>query len=149
MSSKISAKDFVLLLLNSNGNQEINGKLYFQKEMFLVVKEIYPDLDVELKFEPYQYGSYSKKQLALLDNLESESLINIQNHNNTCTYSITEKGIGEIEISQFNDEIIEKMQNLKINSNNLGYKGLLHYVYFNYPKYTEKSKIKNKILGDN
>ena len=53
MSSKFSARDFILLLLNSDNKQEINGELCFQKEMFLAVKEICPNLDMELKFEPY------------------------------------------------------------------------------------------------
>ena len=82
----------------------------------------------------------------MLDNLESESLINIHNHHNTCTYSIIEKCVEEISGLQFGDEITEKIHNLKTNSNNLGYKGLLHYVYFNYPDYTVKSKLKIKII---
>ena len=104
--------------------------------MFLAVKEICPDLDGELKFEPYHYGPYSIELANLLDNMELESLINIDND---CTYSITDKGVEKISSLQFSDEIIEKTQNLKTNSNNLGYKGLLRYVYFNYPDYTVKS----------
>jgi len=148
MTSKLSAKYFVLKLLSSLNNERINGKLCFQKEMFLVVKEICPKLDDELEFKSYHYGPYSMKLASLLDNLKINSLINIQNHHNTCTYSITKKGIEELLKVNFDDEITEKIKNLKINSNKLGYKGLLRYVYFNYPEYTDKSKIKNKVLGD-
>lgn len=69
MNSKISAENFVLLLLDSNNQQNINGKLYFQKEMFLIVKEICPNLDLDLNFQPYPYGPYSKRLSDLLDEL--------------------------------------------------------------------------------
>ena len=70
MTSKLSDEEFVLLLLNANDKKEINGKLCFQKEMFIVDKEICNDLsyDLNLNFEPYQFGPYSKNLAILLDN---------------------------------------------------------------------------------
>ena len=55
MTSKLSDEEFVLLLINANDKKEINGKLCFQKEMFIVDKEIC----IDLNFEPYQFGPYS------------------------------------------------------------------------------------------
>lgn len=149
MNSILSAENFVLLLLNSNDKKSIAGKLCFQKEMFLIVKEICPNLDIELKFQPYHYGPYSKNLADLLNNLSKNSLINIDESSDTCTYSITEKGVKKISEVNIPWEILEKIKNLKINSNKLGYKGLIRYVYFNYPEYAENSRIKNRVFGDN
>lgn len=149
MNSKLNAEDFILLLLNANGKKEIKGKLCLQKEIFLIVQEIYPDLDNELDFEPYHYGPYSFNLANLLDYLNSNSLINIEHHHDSCTYSITEKGVEELSKLDVSDEILKKISNIKLGSNKLGYKGLLRYVYFNYPKYAEKSKIKNNVFGVN
>lgn len=149
MSSKLSVEDFVLLLLNSNGKRSIDGKLCFQKEMFLVMKEICPDLDIDLKFEPYHYGPFSKNLASLLDYLEFNSLIDIKRYPDTCVYSITEKGVEKLSNLDISPEVLRKVENLKLGANDLGYKGLLRYVYFNYPEYTKNSKIKNKVFGDN
>ena len=148
MNSKISAENFVLLLLNSNNQQKIEGKLCFQKEMFLIVKEICPDLDLDLNFQPYHYGPYSKRLSALLYELKSDSLIEIDERKDTCTYSITSKGVKMLSGLEVSEDILEKISNLKNGSQKLGYKRLLRYVYFNYPEYTVKSRIKNKLMGE-
>lgn len=148
MNSNLSAQDFILLLLNSNGREKINGKLCFQKEMFLVVKEICPDLDNDLGFEPYHYGPFSKNLANLLDSLELNSLIKIDKPGDSCTYSITQKGVEKVIKLDISPEIEKKISNLKNASSKLGYKGLLRYVYFNYPEYTKNSKLRNKIFGE-
>lgn len=53
------------------------------------------------------------------------------------------------KVSKLNvsSDILEKVSNLKSNSNKFGYKWLLRYVYFNYPDYTVKSRIKDKVMG--
>lgn len=149
MSSKLAAEDFVLLLLNSNGKKAINGKLCFQKEMFLVMEEICPDLDIDLRFEPYHYGPFSKNLASLLEYLEFNSLIEIKRYPDTCVYSITEKGVEKLSNLDISPDITRKVENLKLGADSLGYKGLLRYVYFNYPEYTKNSRIKNKVFGDN
>lgn len=149
MSSKLSSEDFILLLLDSNGREKIKGKLCFQKEMFLVVKEICPDLDIDLNFEPYHYGPFSRNLANLLDDLEDNSLIRVERYVDTCSYSITSKGVEKVSKLDVSNDIRKKISNLKNASNNLGYKGLLRYVYFNFPEYAENSKIKDKVMGDN
>lgn len=140
---------FILSLLKSNEGMEIKGKLCFQKEMFLIVKEIYPELDNELHFEPYHYGPFSKNLAELLDSLKEESLIEVKETANSFTYSITSQGIKKLtDECNLPDNILQKISNLKKTVNKLGYKGLLRYVYFNYPEYTKNSKIKNEVLGE-
>lgn len=149
MNSKITAGDFVLLLLNANGREKIKGKLCFQKEMFLIVKEICPSLDLDLDFKAYHYGPFSKNLVNLLASLENDFLISIEKYRNSCSYSITGEGVQKVSQLDVSEDILRKISNLKRGSSKLGYEGLLRYVYFNYPDYTEKSKIINEILGDN
>ena len=130
MSLDLTAKDFILLLLDADNQKPIEGNLFIQKEMFLIVKEVFNDLEDELSFKAYNYGPYSQPLVNLLEELEENSLIEIDRKNKT-----------------FSDEIKRKINNLKVGSNKLGYKGLLRYVYFTYPEYTENSKIKNDIFG--
>lgn len=148
MKTNLSARDFILLLLDSDNKKPIVGNLFFQKEMFLIVEEICPDLKEELQFFPYDYGPFSKVLVNLLKELNDYSLILIENVDNSIRYSITKKGEEYIGSVDFPQEIRDKVTNLKIGSNRLGYKGLLRYVYFNYPKFTTNSKIKNEVLGE-
>lgn len=149
LNSKLNPEDFILLLLNANDREKIKGKLCFQKEVFLIVKEICPNLDHDLNFEAYHYGPYSKNLVNLLDYLENDSLISIEKNKNSCSYSITMEGVERLSQVDVSEDILRKISNLKRRSHQLGYEGLLRYVYFNYPDYTEKSMIVDKILGDN
>ena len=147
MKEELTAKDFILLLLNSNDRKPIKGKLIFQKEMFLIVEEIYSKIKEELNFIPYTYGPYSKNLVKLVNELKQDSLIKYNNIDRD-EYSITERGIDYISKINFPDFIVEKVNNLKIGSDRLGYDGVLRYVYFHYPEYTINSKIKKYVLGD-
>lgn len=147
MSSDLTAKDFILLLLSVDNQKPIDGNLFIQKEMFLIVKEVYSELEDELNFIAYNYGPYSKELVILLEDLEENSLIEIDNSDGN-KYQITDKGMEYLKNKSFSNDIKQKIHNLKAGSNKLGYKGLLRYVYFTYPEYTENSKIKNDIFGE-
>ncbi len=144
MSSEITAKDFVLLLYLDN-QKPIKGNLFFQKEMFLIVEEVYPELRKELGFYPHNHGPYSDNLVNILNNLKDNNFIDYDSEGNE--YSITKEGIKYIESIKFPEDIANKVKNLKVGSNRLGYKGLLRYVYFNYPRYTPNSKIKELLGG--
>lgn len=147
MSSKLSAKDFVLLLLNSDNQKPIKGNLFFQKEMFLIVEEVFPELREELRFKAYDYGPYSQVLVNVLNELRNEFLINFEDSEGNI-YSITKQGQNYLKTIKFPPGIEKKVNNLKRGSNKLGYKGLLRYVYFTYPDYTVNSKIKDEVLGE-
>lgn len=148
MSADLTAKDFILLLLSADNQKPIEGNLFIQKEMFLIVKEVYTDLEDELNFIAYNYGPYSQKLVDLLEDLEENSLIEIDKSDGNNKYQITDSGSEYLKNKTFSDDVERKIHNLKAGSNKLGYKGLLRYVYFTYPEYTENSKIKNDIFGE-
>lgn len=147
MSSKLTAKDFILLLLNSDNQKPIKGNLFFQKEMFLIVEEVYPQLQEELQFKAYDYGPYSQVLVNILKELCNDFLVNFE-YSNGNSYSITKQGQDYLKKIKFPPGIEKKVNNLKRGSNKLGYKGLLRYVYFTYPDFTVNSKIKDEVLGE-
>jgi len=58
----------IVLLLNANENEPIKGNTWFQKELFLIVKNS-EELSREASFEPDMYGLFSenaKEQLEML-----------------------------------------------------------------------------------
>ncbi|ALT68258.1 hypothetical protein [Methanobrevibacter millerae] len=147
MSFKLSAKDFVLLLLNSDNQKPIKGNLFIQKEMFLIVEEVWPELKEELQFKAYDYGPYSHVLVNILKELCKDFLVNFEDSEGNI-YSITKQGQMYLEDIEFPEGIEKKVNNLKVGSNKLGYKGLLRYVYFSYPEFTINSKIKDEVLGE-
>ena len=140
MGSKLSAKDFILLLLNVDNQKPIEGNLFIQKEMFLIVKEVYAGIEKELQFVAYNYGPFSQQLVNLLEELEENALIEKNQTEGNNQYKITKKGMNYLKTKNFSKEVLQKIHNLKVGSNKLGYKGLLRYVYFTYPM--KKKKVK-------
>jgi DNA-binding PadR family transcriptional regulator len=81
--------------------------------------------------------------------MEKDNLIKTLKENKTVTYELT--GLGKSYLDQKmkvpDKELWSKISKLKLGSERLGYKGLLRYVYFNYPNFIDKSKIKKEVLG--
>jgi uncharacterized protein YwgA len=147
-----SIKYYVLLLLSANEDDPIRGKLFLQKEMFLIANEvdIEGDLKKLLRFEPYNFGPYSYPLELELRKLEKNRLIKTRNEGKTVLYMLSDEGKEYLnQIRNFDKDLLTKISKLKKGSERLGYKGLLRYVYFNYPEYIDKSKIKEEILGAN
>lgn len=143
---------YVLLLLNANNANSIRGKLLLQKEMFLLAYEVELEGNLRklLDFESHNFGPYSyplEKELKLM---EEKGLIKTKQEENTLIYELTEKGEKELNNLTFlSNDLLQRISKLKLGSERLGYKGLLRYVYFNYPDYIDKSKIKKEVLGGN
>ncbi|UTB32036.1 MAG: hypothetical protein NKF70_11105 [Methanobacterium sp. ERen5] len=153
---ELSGKDYLILLLGANKYTPIRGKLALQKEMFLMSQELDKtgQLNDQLKFEGYHYGPYSRTLEKWLKDLENDHIIKSSSED-TKVYELTNEGkIRFKDILNYlneskNDNIFHNIHKLKIGSEKLGYKGLLRYVYFTYPDFIKKSKIKNEVLGGN
>ena len=144
-------KQWLILLLGVNNYAPIRGKLLLQKEMFLIVHEL--DKSGELKevlnFESYKYGPYSTILEGILDNLKERKIVDSSTEDNVEVYKLTKKGKNKFKkiAEKIDDDLLERIKKLKIGSERLGYKGLLRYVYFNYPNFVDKSEIREEIFG--
>ncbi|SDM50627.1 Protein of unknown function [Halogranum gelatinilyticum] len=146
---------------------EIEGTTRLQKLLFLIEHEsefsnLYEDITFE--FESYHYGPFSEGafdalefliSLGAIEEIESDEdydyIRDSEDRSNHAgkKFVITEKGR---KISQELDAVLdpetkEDLETLVEKYNDLELDDLLEYVYEQYPEYTDKSKIKEDVLG--
>lgn len=140
MSYKLTGKDIILLLLLISPTR---GKTKLQKQVFLTWKTIFNKNSNDLGFFPYKFGAYSKAIEDAIEILEKTNLIEIKKDRDEAQrYFITMEG---------KKEIINKIKDFKINLNKLSEKkidwdewstkGIMRYVYRNFPEYTTETKV--------
>ncbi len=131
---------YALLLLSANNFEPIKGKLWYQKELFLLCKnneELADDADFEADF----MGPYSETADEELEQLESARVVEKEGNKLKLT------GLGQ-EIAQIIKENTttdekEMIEDFKDMLNDLTEDELLGFIYFTYPEMTEESiKIK-------
>lgn len=61
---------------------------------------------------------------------------------------MTDKGVEKAEILSKNldEKTKQTLENLRREATQLGYRGVLRYVYSRYPEYTTASKIRERVL---
>jgi uncharacterized protein YwgA len=146
---QISVSDAVLMLLYSQHDKPVNGRVSMMKQIFLLVNEVLKELDVQdPKFVPNRYGMYSFNVTETLTNLEFARFIDREGKKNTRLerFKITDKGIKYIAPAF--DKLPKKLQvtisEKRKGWDQLGYDGILRYVYQKYPKFRDKSVLKNR-----
>ena len=148
----ISEKDGIFILMCANKEKPITGRLVFVKEIFLLAKEIIPQLDSKYQFFPADFGPYSTIFANTVDELLNKKLIKVEYMVNSFgeplhRFSLTNNGI--IEASKSFDKLSNQLKNTIIMKrrwwDHLGYTGIVRLVYSKYPNYTIYSKIKGKI----
>ncbi len=141
--------DIVMFLLYVNPKRPICGRIMLVKQVFLAIKEIFGDKNVENpKFVPYKYGPYSFLLGSTLSNMRYDGVIQIDGKKNTASekFLITDKGI---EIVKIKFDNISKKKQRRLVEKRKGWdqshrKGMLNYVYNKYPEYTVHSEISHK-----
>jgi len=154
MSSDLTLEEWVLAFLYADPTREtsipkVRGKLLLFKQFFVFVKEIERDLDRVANFIPYDYGPYSFELQNALDNLVIRQDISLTRSGDRIDFSLTENGMKTASkiFSTIPDLKKEKMEKLRQDANNLGYNGVLRYVYARYPEFTTLSKIKHRVMN--
>jgi uncharacterized protein YwgA len=153
MNKEITPWEWVLVFLyagkKDNENPVINGVLMFTKQFFVFVKEIKKELDAEFKFIPYDYGPYSFILINILQSLVKLGYIAIIRDEERQDFIMTEEGMKKVaEIYESIDgETKKKLESLRREATQLGYSGVLRYVYSRYPEYTTASKIRERVLN--
>ncbi|MDI6737646.1 MAG: UPF0175 family protein [Nanoarchaeota archaeon] len=129
-----AVKRSLLLLLSANSNSPINGRLWYQKELFLISKNN-KEVEEEACFEAYLWGPHSE----LADNTMEELVqIGVVRQEGS-RYELTPLG-KEIakEISKKTPkEEQELIEDVKEFFNNLSKDELLMFIYASYPDMVE------------
>jgi uncharacterized protein YwgA len=149
--SPIDPVDLVLLLLYSYEGP-ILGAISFMKETFLLVQEKFKEFDIPVlspKFIPYYYGPYSFDIVESWYNLEQIGLIRIEGKRSSpkeCFW-LTEEGREEAKeiFDSLPEGLRKELPAWRKGLDQLG-NDILKEVYIKYPEYTDKSKIKDKVL---
>jgi len=129
---------YMLMLLYAAGGK-VRGKLWLHKEMF-VLSEAFSDLADELDFEAYSYGPFSETLEEYRDMLENSGLIK--------DLGLTGRGL-ELARRLWELESDDKKEMIKGVADffeKLDQDELLLYIYVNYPKASEKSDIRERVM---
>ncbi len=145
-----SSEEWILAFMYAGDRSIVHGKLMFIKQCFIASKEIVSDMNKSLNFYAYDYGPYSKVLAKTVNTLIDKGLIESKKDGDHWDFFLSEKG--EEEAIKYYDSLPLDVQNrlnkLRKSANQLGYIGILRYVYTKYPEYTTVSKIKENIEND-
>ena len=116
--------------------------------MLLFIKEIKKDLEDTFKFIAYDYGPYSFVLHDLIDKLVKDEYIKVTTYEERRDFALTDKGVERAR--KVYEKLDEKtrviLEKLRREATQLGYSGVLRYVYSRYPEYTTASKIRERVL---
>jgi predicted HTH domain antitoxin len=136
---------YTLLLLSANNYEPVKGKLWFQKELFLLAKNS-DELAEQTDFEADFMGPYSESADEELEQLEFAKVV--ENEGNKLKLTGLGRDIAEILGKNTSDEEKEMIEDFKSELNDLTEDELLGFIYFTYPDMTTESikieKIKPK-----
>ena len=148
----LNSHELCLLLLYAT-DKPIQGATIFMKEVFLLVKEKLREFDIPAispHFISYHYGPYSFDIDEAWRTLDELGLIQIQGKKSSKNESFYLTKEGAERAKQVFDSLPEDLQrglyDWRRGLDELGRDGILKVVYQDYDYYTDKSKIKDKVL---
>ena len=132
----------IVLLLKSKNNAPIRGDRWFQKELFLIAKNV-NEIEEEASFHPYKYGPWSENAEEQLNELEMDDVVSRAGKKMRLS-DLGNKIADELKKSSQKDlfEIIDESKDLL---NDLTDDEMLTLIYSAFPDYAEKSVVKCEI----
>ena len=117
-----------ILLLSANNFEGVRGKLWFQKELFLITENM-PKLKEEAIFEEDLLGPYSETSDVELKQLQIEGIVSKKKLELTSLG----KNIAERLQSKVKVNVLKMISDMKTFLNDLTEDELLGFIYFSYP----------------
>lgn len=133
----------ILLLLDANDAQEIKGKTWLQKEMFLVVHNVPEEVAEEAQYEPHHYGPYSETIDSELDALRMMGLVEI---NDKIKLRPSGQALAKRLKNMVSKDFLDLLSEIKRELNDLSEDELLAYIYFTFPEMTVESRAIERIM---
>lgn len=129
----------LVILLHSNQNEPITGRIWLQKIMFVLDRNIE---DIKAAFEGSYIGPYSEKVEIALEQFISSGLVTTKSHK----IYLTKKGelLAKELMNYVSDERKKIIKDVKIFLNRINRKELISFIYSSFPTYTEDSQIKEE-----
>lgn len=144
-SRRLTVPGLVLLILDIG---PIRGRTKLQKEVFLAWHEVFgDDFAIDPIFHPDQFGPYSQILVDTKDFLKSKKEIRVisrgEGHQ---TFVISEKGKStlkcELDRSNMPERLIKTLKEKKADWDEWTAKGIMRYIYRNYPYYGINARIR-------
>lgn len=136
-------RKFVILLLDAHHDEPIRGKLWYQKELFLLSK-IFRDLADDADFDAYLWGPHSELADTEMEDLSMLGVV--ETIGNKFILTETGKAISKIIAKRASAKERKYVHEIKDFLNDLSSQELLAFTYFTYPDMTEESVEFKKIL---
>lgn len=131
----------------------IPGITAVQKQMFLLIKEFAPEHGIPSEnpgFKAYRYGPYTMRIDRALQTLDELGYVRSKGRLNTNSevFHLTDSGKerGEKLLSRFDDDTVKDLRLFKADIQQYTLDGLMTYVYSNYPDYTDRSEVFERVL---
>jgi predicted HTH domain antitoxin len=118
-----------VLLLGAEKSRPIKGKLWFQKELFLIAQNI-PELEEEAEFEADFIGPYSEIADEELDHLRIEGIVAKEKEKLTPMGEVVKTRLER----KFSSDTKQFISEMKLFLNDLTKDELLGFIYYTYPK---------------
>jgi uncharacterized protein YwgA len=141
---KLTATErYAILLLGANNYEPVRGSTWYQKELFLISKNV-KTLEESADFKPDYYGPYSENAKNALEVLDGYNVVVDSNKQ----AKLTERG-KEIFKLIYNEKTDEKQMKLisrvKRLLNDLDRDDLLGFIYGNYKESVDESVVKEDV----
>lgn len=146
---KFTVQDLILLLLYSQKDKPIHGRIMLFKELFLLYNEVLNKKVIQdPKFVPHRFGPYSYLVGNILNNLIFAGYVKSAGKSNTKSekFFITEKGRKRIKplFNALGASIRQQMMERRKGWDQMYVDGILKYVYTHYPRFTERSVLRKR-----
>ncbi|MBU2100520.1 UPF0175 family protein, partial [Candidatus Micrarchaeota archaeon] len=133
----------IVLLLEADSSKPIPGNTWYQKELFLIGKNL-ENVSEEATFEPDFFGPFSENAEEQLSDLEQEDFVDREG--NKIKISKDGKELAKEIKKEFDKKILELIEEFKKLLNDLNEEELLTFIYFNFPQTTSESQVREKII---
>jgi len=149
--NSLTNEEWVLSLLHANNGKPMNGKLMFVKQLFILANDIFPNLSDRFKFYPSHYGPYSDVFARTVKELIKKDLVKVdtetEGKTKTYIFTLTERGkkMAKSAFERLPQDYQETISRKRRGWDQLGYRGIVRFVYTKYPEYRIKSKILDMI----
>ena len=142
-------------MLLAGRNRPIRGKLMLMKTMFIAAKEIVPEADKALAFYPKDYGPFSRHVAVGVEHLVRSGFVlargaGEERETDRTDFSLTPTGKAQASqlFERLPAEVRKRIGELRDGAEEMGYTGIVRYVYAMYPEYISASKIRKAIQVD-
>ena len=149
----LTPEEWSLILLYAQKEHPICGAIMFMKQLFLVFKEVIPRFRIpstDFGYFSYSYGPNSTDVSGSWETLERKGDIRTVGVRSTNKeyFFLTDKGGNRARIlfESLPDTLKLELAEKRHGWDNLGIRGILKRVYTDYREYTDKSKIRHKVL---